>query len=266
MNKKLLILALIAVFIAVAAAGTAYYEEDSYDYDYEEGYGTAPAVAASLMVAGSCTTYTVKSGDTLSGIASKYGTTVAQLQKWNPQITNPNVIQVGWVLNVKCDSTPTPTPSGDYYQASRDYSVAFRQCDDRWRNVPIAQGGTVCSIGCLISSIATSMNSRGHSSVTPAVMAQKCSFTSGGALYHGSISNVVAGSTYIDTYNGSNNFSGVRTWLQNDWTVVVSIRNWGHYLPVWAVDTNGVFVRDPAGQTNKVAWGSITGYKLYRIP
>jgi len=28
-------------------------------------------------------TYTVKKGDTLSGIASKYGVTVLELQKWN---------------------------------------------------------------------------------------------------------------------------------------------------------------------------------------
>ncbi|BCZ45865.1 hypothetical protein psyc5s11_19320 [Clostridium gelidum] len=46
------------------------------------------------------TTYTVKSGDTLSGIAAKFGVTVAQLQAWNG-ITNPNLIKVGQVLRVK---------------------------------------------------------------------------------------------------------------------------------------------------------------------
>lgn len=46
------------------------------------------------------TYYTVKKGDTLSGIAKKYGTTVAQLAKWN-NIQNVNIIRVGQKLRVK---------------------------------------------------------------------------------------------------------------------------------------------------------------------
>lgn len=44
--------------------------------------------------------YRVVSGDTLSGIASRYHTTVNQLVAWNPIIKNPNLIQIGWVLRV----------------------------------------------------------------------------------------------------------------------------------------------------------------------
>ena len=44
--------------------------------------------------------YTIKSGDTLSGIAAKYGTTVSQLQTWNG-ITNPNLIYAGNKIRVK---------------------------------------------------------------------------------------------------------------------------------------------------------------------
>lgn len=43
--------------------------------------------------------YTVVSGDTLSAIANRYGTTVTQLQAWN-QIKNPNLIDVGQRLRV----------------------------------------------------------------------------------------------------------------------------------------------------------------------
>lgn len=51
-------------------------------------------------------TYTVKKGDTLSGIASKNKTTVANLVKLNrlkypSLILNKNLIKVGWVLKVK---------------------------------------------------------------------------------------------------------------------------------------------------------------------
>lgn len=44
--------------------------------------------------------YTVKSGDVLSKIALKYGTTVAQLQAWN-NIKNPNIIYAGQKLRVR---------------------------------------------------------------------------------------------------------------------------------------------------------------------
>ena len=47
----------------------------------------------------SYTTYTVQSGNTLSGIAYKYGVTVSQLQQWN-NISNPNVLYVGQVLRI----------------------------------------------------------------------------------------------------------------------------------------------------------------------
>lgn len=45
------------------------------------------------------TTYTVQSGDTLSGIAAQYGTTAAALASLNG-ISNPNVIYVGQTLKV----------------------------------------------------------------------------------------------------------------------------------------------------------------------
>lgn len=44
--------------------------------------------------------YTIKSGDTLSEIASRFGTSVSQLQKWN-NIPNPNLIYAGRKIRVK---------------------------------------------------------------------------------------------------------------------------------------------------------------------
>ena len=46
--------------------------------------------------------YTVKSGDTLSAIASQYGTTVSAIQSMNSSlIRNVNLILVGWKIRVK---------------------------------------------------------------------------------------------------------------------------------------------------------------------
>jgi LysM repeat protein len=46
-------------------------------------------------------TYMVKAGDTLNGIAQKFGTTVSALLDLNPDITNPDRIFVGQVINIK---------------------------------------------------------------------------------------------------------------------------------------------------------------------
>lgn len=60
-------------------------------------------------------TYTVKPGDTLSKIAMRNGVTVPQLLQANPQVKDPNKINVGDVLNVPNESTTTdntqPLPS-----------------------------------------------------------------------------------------------------------------------------------------------------------
>ena len=45
-------------------------------------------------------THTVASGDTLSGLARRYGVTIAALLEGNPEIENPNLIRVGQVLRI----------------------------------------------------------------------------------------------------------------------------------------------------------------------
>jgi len=50
--------------------------------------------------AGGGALYTVKSGDTLSAIASAHGTDVQSILKANPGITNGDLIQPGQILNV----------------------------------------------------------------------------------------------------------------------------------------------------------------------
>lgn len=45
-------------------------------------------------------TYTVQSGDTMGSIAAAHNMTLAALEVANPHVTNPNVIQVGEILNI----------------------------------------------------------------------------------------------------------------------------------------------------------------------
>lgn len=56
------------------------------------------------------TTYTVQAGNTLSGIAYKYGVTVSQLQQWN-NISNPNVLYVGQTLKIYTNSSNSSSSS-----------------------------------------------------------------------------------------------------------------------------------------------------------
>lgn len=45
--------------------------------------------------------YTVKKGDTLSGIAAQHGLNLMKIIQLNPQIKNPNLIYVGDKVRVK---------------------------------------------------------------------------------------------------------------------------------------------------------------------
>lgn len=75
-------------------------------------------------------TYSIKSGDTASAIASKLGTTVSALQSANPQysqfVSNPNYIQAGWTLNLPSTSPPISSTQQLYNDtlAKRDTLVS----------------------------------------------------------------------------------------------------------------------------------------------
>lgn len=62
-------------------------------------YAAVQAIVNSKLGAAQQRTYTVRSGDTLSGIASKYGTTWQALQAKNG-LRNPNMIYPGQVLKI----------------------------------------------------------------------------------------------------------------------------------------------------------------------
>lgn len=64
------------------------------------------------------TVYTVKSGDTLSAIAAKYGTTYQKLAAYNG-ISNPNVIHVGQKIKIPGKSSASATASATTYTVKR---------------------------------------------------------------------------------------------------------------------------------------------------
>jgi LysM repeat protein len=81
----------------------------------------APAKPSSGSTASGA--YTVRSGDTMSGIASRNGVSLGALESANPQVKNPNMIYVGQRLNlpghsgtVSGPSAPTNTVGGNVGQ------------------------------------------------------------------------------------------------------------------------------------------------------
>lgn len=65
-------------------------------------------------------TYTIKSGDTLLGIASKYGVTLSQLLAWNPEYkSSPNVIYAGQTVKIKAQ-TDSVFSVGDIVKIKKD--------------------------------------------------------------------------------------------------------------------------------------------------
>jgi LysM repeat protein len=67
--------------------------------------------------------YIVAHGDTLKGLATRFGTTLENLLAGNPDITNANVIYEGQHVKVYVDATPPPPPpppsSGQVYYVKK---------------------------------------------------------------------------------------------------------------------------------------------------
>lgn len=56
-------------------------------------------------------TYTVQPGDTLSAIANQYGTVLSHLIFLNPDISDPDLIEVGRVITVPDQAGASPAPT-----------------------------------------------------------------------------------------------------------------------------------------------------------
>lgn len=100
-------------------------------------------------MSGTETIYTVKRGDTLSGIAAKYGTTYQELAAYNG-ISNPNIISMGQKIKIPGTGAVTHTVArGDTLSAiARKYgsTVSAIAKANNIANVNIIHVGQVLTI------------------------------------------------------------------------------------------------------------------------
>lgn len=81
------------------------------------------------------TTYTVVAGDTLSGIASRYGTTYQELARIN-NIDNPNLIYAGQVIKIPTSGTNSTSNVITYTVKSGDtLSSIASKYNTTWQNI-----------------------------------------------------------------------------------------------------------------------------------
>ena len=147
---------------------------------------TSTASATSTSSTTSATTYTVKSGDTLSSIASSHNTTTAALTSLN-SLANPNLIYVGQVL--KLANTTTASTSSTSSAASTSSS---------------AMTYTVKS-GDPLSSIASSYNT------TTSTLTSLNNLSNPNLIYVGQVLKVAGSSTSVSTSTSSSSASQATT-------------------------------------------------------
>jgi predicted chitinase/murein DD-endopeptidase MepM/ murein hydrolase activator NlpD len=134
------------------------------------------------------TTYAVRSGDTLSILARRFGTTVAALASAN-NIANPNRIRVGQVLTIPGGSVETRPASqstqqvvppvasgagtardsnGREFPTSSDGTPLFAQGDAAWRTNTLGQSLTLGAAGCAMTSTAMAISKISGKIINPA--------------------------------------------------------------------------------------------------
>lgn len=83
---------------------------ETVEQDIVIGFTPRPTVAPTTQppttpcVPGTTFNYTIARGDTLAKLAERYGTTVQNIIAINPQLTNPNVLNVGDVIKIPCEA------------------------------------------------------------------------------------------------------------------------------------------------------------------
>lgn len=106
--------------------------------------------------------YTVQKGDTLSGIAAKYGTTYQKIAAYNG-ITNPNLIRVGQKIKIPAASAPESFKKGDKVKVLNAVTYdgkSFKTYYDTYDVIQVNGDRVVIGIGSIVTAAVNAANLR----------------------------------------------------------------------------------------------------------
>ena len=137
---------------------------------------------------------------------------------------------------------------------NRTYPM-FKQCDSKWGNEQQGfSSNTICSSGCLISSVAMALAGTGHD-FNPSTLNQWLKehggYLNGDLLVWGSINSLGL------TYQGKIASFQIQTVLDQGKVVICNVRNGAHWVLAYGYDGNNILVNDPGY--------NVTSYYLNQI-
>ncbi len=151
------------------------------------GYCSADYITQSSGIV-SGTVYTQQTGlNVRKGPSTQYGISgvlakgtdfviLEQIGNWCKILYSGN--KIGYVSSTYVKKYGTP-----YVQITLPVP-SYKQTDSRWSWYPLGtEGGTIRTIGCVVTGVSMMESYRKDTIITPNIMASKLTFTSGGALY-----------------------------------------------------------------------------------
>jgi hypothetical protein len=137
---------------------------------------------------------------------------------------------------------------------SRTYPI-FKQCDSKWGSEQLGfSSNTICSAGCLMSSVAMALAGTGHD-FNPSTLNQWLKehggYLNGDLLVWGSINSLGL------TYQGKIASFQIQSVLDQGKIVICNVRNGAHWVLAYGYDGNNIFVNDPGY--------NVTSYYLNQI-
>jgi hypothetical protein len=125
---------------------------------------------------------------------------------------------------------------------SRSYPL-FKQCDSAWRNEKLGFGpGTICSDGCLVSSVAMALSGTGRgynpSSLNQWLQGNK-GFINGDWLIWASVNPLGL------VFQGKCSNGNIKANIDAGHVVILNVHNGGHYVLAYSYSGDTFYVNDP---------------------
>jgi predicted chitinase/LysM repeat protein len=194
-------------------------------------------------------TYSVRSGDTLSAIAQRFNTTVSKLAQAN-HISNPNRIMAGQKLSIpgKADgfdrpagrpAAPAPAPTaaaagrasgpvkdddGRKFPTSRDGTPMYRQGDPQWGSRRLGTGSSMSASGCAVTSTAMALSKISGKVINPGELDRHLD-THGGYVGNGIIWGKAAQMAGMGATKAAWNYNTINKQLDVGRPVVVGVNH-----------------------------------------